>query len=359
MFKNKKIVLLHLLYWLLVLFDVLFISNWLAQQSKSYLFSDNPLGVHPLIYHMMSHFPDVLLSAGFFYLHLLVLIPYFFRRKKYLLYTLVALASIVFLYLPIRYAIEEWYYKWIGGTGLDFTNKLYWITDCASYILRHCFIAVAYYLTWRWAINEKEKAERGKEQLSTELSFLKNQLNPHFLFNTLSNIHSLAYTQSKETPAAVMKLSEMMRYMLYDSNEPEVFLEEELSYLDGFIELQKLRSDRPVHLLVNFNRDCERRKIAPLLLIPFVENIFKHGHLYDPDNPAKIALNCTAGGLVFHAFNLKSTANRDRTSGIGIKNIRRRLELIYPGNHQLKISDTAHFFEIELIISFSHAPIFV
>jgi len=347
-----------LAYWLLVLFDVLFISNWLAQRSETYLFNDNPIGVHPLIYHTMSHLPDVLLSAGFFYLHLLVLIPYFFTRKKYILYALVAILGIVFLYLPVRYAIEEWYYKWIGGTGLDFTNKLYWITDCTAYIVRHCFIAVAYYLTWRWAMSEKEKVEIGKEQLSTELSFLKSQLNPHFLFNTLSNIHSLAYTRSEETPAAVMKLSEMMRYMLYDSNEPDVFLEEELSYLENFIELQKIRSDKPVNLQVRLNRDCERKKIAPLLLIPFVENIFKHGHLYDPDNPAKIALNCTAAGLVFHTFNVKSTTNGDRSGGIGIKNIRRRLELTYPGNHQLKINDTEHYFETELIISFTHAPIF-
>lgn len=358
MLTNKKIVLLHILYWLLVLFDVLFISNWLAQQNQSYLFSGNKLNVHPLLYHAITHVPDVLLTAGFFYLHLLWLVPLFFSRKKYVAYVIATALSIGLIYLPLRYGIEEWFFKAIGGTGLAFTNKLYWVTDTSAYIIRYCFIAVAYYLTWRWAMNEKEKEQLKTEKLTTELSFLKNQLNPHFLFNTLSNIHSLAYTQSSETPAAILKLSDMMRYMLYDSNATEVSLEEEIGYLQNFIGLQKMRTEKPMYVDTSFKVTEQGTKIAPLLLIPFVENIFKHGNLHDPERPATVALSCNATGLVFHTKNAKTTANKDASSGIGMANMKRRLHLLYAGHHQLRITDERDIFETELIISFNNAATF-
>jgi two-component system LytT family sensor kinase len=358
MLKNKNIILLHAFFWLLVLFDVLFVSNWLAQQNQSYLFAGNKLNVHPVLYHVITHAPDVLLTAGFFYLHLLWLVPWFFKQKRYIAYAIATVLSIALLYLPLRYGIEEWFFKSIGGTGLDFTNKLFWITDSIAYIFRYCFIAVAYYLTWRWAMNEKEKEQLKTEKLTTELSFLKNQLNPHFLFNTLSNIHSLAYTQSKETPAAILKLSDMMRYMLYDSNETEVSLDDEIEYLQNFMEFQKMRTEKPVYVEVSFNIIETGKKIAPLLLIPFVENIFKHGNLHDPDRPATISLNCTAAGLVFHTRNAKSLGNKDNSSGIGIANMKRRLDLLYAGHHQLSITGEKDIFETELTISFNHVPIF-
>ena len=274
------------------------------------------------------------------------------------MYALATVLSIVLVYLPLRYCIEEWFYKAIGGTGLEFTNKLYWITDSSAYAFRHCFIAVAYYLTWRWATDEKEKAQLKTENLTTELSFLKNQLNPHFLFNTLSNIHSLAYTQSKETPAVILKLSDMMRYMLYDSNANEVSLGDEIGYLENFIDLQKMRMERPVYVDASFNTDGTSKKIAPLLLIPFVENIFKHGNLHDPEWPATVSLNCTAAVLVFHTKNIKASGNKDHSSGIGITNLKRRLDLLYAGHYQLRITDGKDIFESELIISFNHVAIF-
>src|SRR5687767_4927864 len=105
MLKNKKIILLHFLYWLLLLVDVLFISNWLAQQNQPYLFSGNKLNVHPLLYHAITHVPDVVLIAGFFYLHLLWLVPWFFKRRRYIVYSLATVLSIVLVYLPLRYCI--------------------------------------------------------------------------------------------------------------------------------------------------------------------------------------------------------------------------------------------------------------
>ncbi len=354
MFRNRKMIWLHVLYWLLALVDFMFISNWFAQQGGSVYYENNGLGVHPMLYHFISHFPTILLTAFFFYLHLLFVIPHFFERKRYVQYVLAVIVTIAGLYLPLRYLIEEYFYKWIGGSGLSATSMTYWITDSSTYILRYCFVAVAYYLTWRWLTNEKENQELRSAKLATELAFLKSQLNPHFLFNTLSNIHSLAYTGSAQTAPAVLKLSDMMRYMLYDSDAAEVDLEEELNYLRNYVALQQMRSGTGATIELQITGNTAAYRLAPLLLVPFVENIFKHGDL-GAGQTAMIMIDSQPQKLSFYAKNKVAGHDAGVASGIGIGNTRKRLALLYPHRHLLDIRQKEDIYEVRLVITFPYA----
>lgn len=344
---KKKIIFFHVLFWLLTLVDYTFISNWFAQQGSTEPVN-NSLGLSYTAFQLVKRLPLLLLHVLFCYANLLLLVPYFFRRKRYLTYTAVLLVITVLLYLPIRYGIEHHFYRWLGGTGLMYTDKLFWMSDSSLYVFRLYFYGIAYYLTWQWFRSEKEKEELKSQNLTTELSFLKSQINPHFLLNTLSNLYSLAYKRSEKTADAIMKLSEMMRYMLHESNKPQVSVSEEIRYLYNYIELQKLRTHKACCISLSINEAHEGQTIAPLLLIPFVENVFKHGDIHDPEHPVVIQLEIGPAGLCFKVKNKIRQQQKDETSGIGLQNIERRLQLIYPGQHQLEIHKSEAFHEVHL-----------
>jgi LytS/YehU family sensor histidine kinase len=202
-----------------------------------------------------------------------------------------------------------------------------------------------------WFLNEKVKSNLENENLIAELAFLKSQINPHFLFNSLNNIYSLAYQKSEKTPEAILKLSEIMRYMLYESNEDKVELSNEIRYLENYIELQKLRFKDNIYIKFEINGDLLGLMITPLVLISFVENAFKHGIATDSENPISISLNLSDGKLLFHVSNIKSSMNKDITGGIGLQNVQRRLSLIYKDRYRLQIDDTNDIYNCELYLN--------
>ena len=175
------------------------------------------------------------------------------------------------------------------------------------------------------------------EKMSMELAYLKAQLNPHFLFNTMNNLYGLSLTEPARAPDAILRLGEMMRYMLYESNETFVMVSQEIDYLNGFIELETLRY--PGEIFVDFilEGDVNGKRMAPLLLIAFVENSFKHGQLNSPETPITIRLSIADERLHFGISNTIATHQRDQTGGVGLKNVERRLALLYPGKHQMRI----------------------
>ncbi len=188
------------------------------------------------------------------------------------------------------------------------------------------------------------------EKLNAELAFLRSQINPHFLFNSLNNIYSLAYRKSDKTPEAVLKLSEIMRYMLYESNEEWVLLEEEINYLKNYIELQKLRFKEKVYVDLRVDIEGEGHVIMPLLLISFLENAFKHGVSTDVEKPIRIDISVQKGRLHFKAENAKNQQNKDDTKGVGLANLKRRLQLGYPDRHTINIVETENYYSSELFI---------
>jgi LytS/YehU family sensor histidine kinase len=185
----------------------------------------------------------------------------------------------------------------------------------------------------------------------SELSFLKAQINPHFLFNTLNSIYSLAIQRSDATPDAVVKLSGMMRYVLQDAQYETVSLQSEVNYIKDYIELQKLRLDKSVKLIFTQEGDLTGKKIAPLILISFIENAFKYGVNSEEDSEIVIRIKSEKEFSLFVKNNkVRSYSSDEPNTGLGIKNTRKRLELLYPGLHTLEISDNEKEFSVNLVI---------
>jgi LytS/YehU family sensor histidine kinase len=210
------------------------------------------------------------------------------------------------------------------------------------------FLSAVLKFTLDWFLNERKQRDLETQRLSAELAFLKSQINPHFLFNSLNSIYSLAYQRSETTPDAILKLSEIMRYMLYESNDNKVDLEKELQYLQSYIDLQKIRFGNKAYIDFKVQGKVENQQIAPLLLIAFIENAFKHGVANNPLTPIRLLIDVDTSHLHFYMQNKKHMNNRDTLGGIGLNNVQRRLNLLYPGKYNLVVNDELDTYTVEL-----------
>lgn len=222
-----------------------------------------------------------------------------------------------------------------------------------------CGVALAIKLI-RQNLRAKEvEQEMTKKRLETELRFLKAQTNPHFLFNTLNNIYGLARKKSDDTAEVVMKLSKLLRFMLYETNKPYIPIEDELRVMEDYIELEKIRYNQRLKIEFSTTIDNQHEPIAPLILLPFVENAFKHG-AGETINESYISIKVQLqkGNLYFSVENSKSEDNQSEiTEKIGLSNVRRQLELMYP-EHRLTIENHTSTFTIVLELNLnSHAKI--
>ena len=210
------------------------------------------------------------------------------------------------------------------------------------------FLSAVLKFTGDWFLNERKQRDLENQRLSAELAFLKSQINPHFLFNSLNSIYSLAYQRSETTPDAILKLSEIMRYMLYESNDNKVDLEKELQYLQSYIDLQKIRFGNKAYIDFKVQGNIGNQQIAPLLLIAFIENAFKHGVANNPLTPIRLLIDVDDAHLHFYMQNKKHMNNRDTLGGIGLNNVQRRLNLLYPGKYNLVVNDEMDTYTVEL-----------
>jgi sensor histidine kinase YesM len=204
----------------------------------------------------------------------------------------------------------------------------------------------------RWLKTEETRKETESEKLNTELSFLKSQINPHFFFNTLNNIYSLAIVRSEKTAPAVMKLSYIMRYILTETTQDYVPLQNEVDFIHNYIELQQVRLTEKTHVSFESIGEIENKLIAPLLFIPFVENAFKYGISTKHDSSIEINLAVINNKIEFKVKNfiVASESSMLENTGIGINNVKRRLELMYPGKHTLdyKAKDNYYYVHLEI-----------
>ncbi|HMQ63554.1 MAG TPA: histidine kinase [Flavilitoribacter sp.] len=215
-------------------------------------------------------------------------------------------------------------------------------------------LSAAYVLGKNHAEGEKLKSRLRQENLESELNYLKAQVHPHFLFNTLNNIYAMAeQEESRETAEGIARLSGLLRYVLYDCKAEQVLLEKEVDFLGNVIQLQRLRlaDDDDIAIAFNMNGDYRGRRIAPLLLMPFVENAFKHGIDLKRSSFIRIDLEVQGDGLRFRVANSSFNGQEPgKTPGIGLQNVRRRLELLYPGRHQLEVTERDRIFTVNLQI---------
>lgn len=336
MLKNKA-VLIHSLVWL-VLLTVLFLINVREHPAHAVILI--------LLYGA--------LNVTIFYIHYFVVNPLLISTGRYwraLGYmTIVLVVSIV-----VKYGIALYYddvilqYRDSDGQRQILTSVQYTTAALISGLFFMLLSTAVYVISSNFKTREDRKSLE-TEKLNAELAFLRSQINPHFLFNSLNNIYSLAYKKSEKTPEAILKLSEIMRYMLYESNEDLVLLEEEINYLENYIELQKLRFKEKVYVDLHVDIDEEGLRIMPLLLISFLENAFKHGVSTDELKPIRIDIGVQKRRLHFKAENAKNQVNKDQTRGVGLTNLKRRLQLGYPDRHTINIVESEHYYTSELFI---------
>ncbi|HRI19545.1 MAG TPA: sensor histidine kinase [Panacibacter sp.] len=222
--------------------------------------------------------------------------------------------------------------------------------NTALFITQHLFIflAVAFFSLILRISNRWKQAE--KEKLNAELFYLRAQINPHFLFNTLNSIYSLAIEKADNTAVAVVKLSQMMRYVLNETDKDFVLLEKEITYVSSYVELQRIRFGNTIPLSFTVTGNTAGKKIAPLILIPFIENAFKHGVNAEENQDIKITITIKEKELQLHVINNKVHAQNfeEEKSGLGIENTKERLRLLYPEAYNLAIDDKEKYFSVLL-----------
>lgn len=286
-------------------------------------------------------------NIGLFYLNYLYLIPRFLDKKRYKEYTL-ALALAIIVFALGKYGLANIFKSvLLVEHGKQTTFGIFILGSSLTNIF-YLFLSVALKFAVDWFLNERIQRDLENQRLSAELAFLKSQINPHFLFNSLNSIYSLAYQKSDTTPEAILKLSEIMRYMLYESNDNKVDLAKELQYLQNYIDLQKIRFGNKAFVDFKITGEVGNQKIVPLLLIAFIENAFKHGVANDPSSPICLRINLDGTHLHFFMENKKHMMNRDTEGGIGLNNVKRRLDLLYSGKYKLTIQDEATTYTCEL-----------
>jgi two-component system, LytTR family, sensor kinase len=348
---------------------VIHIAAWLCFLLLPLLFYPRPKEVD--LSFFQEHFSTTyfLITNGFliafYYLNTYAFIPRLFDQKKFLGYAALILALLIFFcVLPrIYHGIFPNASPFNGaqsgrpGTapGHPLPPRVRPIISAANLAV---FLMVFVFSTGirvinQWLRSEQRNKEIANEKLKAELSFLKAQINPHFLFNTLNNIYALASAQSEQTAAAIMKLSSIMRYVLTEARNDLVPLEKEILFTSHYIELQKMRlTDKTI---VDFSVRGEPlgHQIAPLLLLPFVENAFKYGISTRERSPINILLEIQKDSLNFKICNQKHLNTLLRVSdntGIGISNTKRRLDLFYEDRYSLEIHDKANEFSVHLKI---------
>lgn len=330
--KIEKFIYLHIFFWVIYLIG-------------SVVLPGIAFGVSSVILDITFF----VASFACFYVNYFLVVPTFFHADK-IYRSVFAFFISVSCFVGIRYSIEQWLFPAIFNIRnypAD-TNIFYYFFDNVFYSSTTIFISTAFWF-FKYFINaEKEKSELTEAKKTAELQTLKTQINPHFIFNSLNNIYALVYQNSEKALPAIEQLGQLLRYTTKDLENDFITLDKEIGYLDSLIELEKLRIKNPELLSVEKKLNDPELKISPMILVPFVENAFKHGDFRNKGFEMKISDENKI--LHFYLFNFKSEKMKDEISGIGIENVKKRLEILYPKKYELKITETEIDFTVDLKI---------
>ena len=346
----------HVLYWVFI------VGVWsgligMAQHSWA-----------PLVNSLCYLFPQIFATYALIYYQL----PHLLFKKKYLLFILSLIGS-AYVSTVLARILKVYVYEPVLGIELPQESLgaifIEWIPLVTQYLPMVFFIVV--FTTILKLSKDHFEAKQQMEQLlkekaTAELNFLKAQIHPHFLFNTLNNLYTLTLLQSELAPDIVRKLSDLLEYMFYRCDAPYIPLQQEITLLQNYIDLELLRYGDRLELEFQYEVEDEKSPIAPLILLSLVENAFKHGASGDPGKPTiHIHLKSTVDQLFFRVFNTKppqvSTDMQHYRKGIGVSNIQRQLELMYPEQYLMEVHDTPLSYEVTLELSCAsvQSPVFV
>ncbi|HEY0680506.1 MAG TPA: histidine kinase [Chitinophagaceae bacterium] len=332
-------ILQHLAFWVLAYFIFLHIFKT-SQQAEQI---DH---IYTLLFHL-TLLPSV-------YLNLEWLLPRFAKKGTWILYALL-LTLLIIILSWINY---QFFQNWSTMLLPDYFFISYFtFTEVVFFFIVYTALATLIKLSKSWfSVNELERRllQTEKEKVQIELKALRAQINPHFFFNTLNSIYSMALEKDDRLPTTVLQLSDLMRYFLYESRGELVPLEKEIIVLKDFISLQKLRSHQTLETSTDIQVNSDGLKIAPLLLITFVENAFKHGAKGNTGKTyVHLSLKTESDTLNFRLENNLGAADATMETdqkGVGLENVKRRLELLYPGKYKLETGEQGNSFVVQLYL---------
>ncbi|NEW80161.1 MAG: histidine kinase [Gelidibacter sp.] len=342
--KRTKIIVLHILFWIGVWFFFLYFFSYSSNNTVyGTWFSSFLLPITMVTTYFVVYF----------------LIPKYLLTKKYKYFLLYSLYTLIISADFISLAIV-FYYLFLSNLNvgeMPFMSRnfvfvlviVYLVVGLVSFIslLNHNFKTISKNKELQNKILETQLQIKNQE-----LQYLKKQIHPHFLFNTLNTIYGFALKQSKDTPEIILKLSNLLDYILYQVNKPKVSLNEEVLHIKEYIELEKIRFQDTLKVSFKSDTISEEIQVAPMLLIPFVENAFKHGNLIDGFLTVEIAITFLNDNFNFSIKNTVLNADENQhESGIGLENIQKRLNLLYKDNHQLNIEKRDNWFCVNLMIN--------
>ncbi|HVV54290.1 MAG TPA: histidine kinase [Mucilaginibacter sp.] len=334
--KTNKIIY-HIAFWLLAYFF------WI------YIFRNNTL----VITHTITiQFCYLVFIAANYYFNSFFAIPRLLNQKKYLSFFTAFLGAVVltsWLRVPVSYLVRKYLFG-IQEANYDIMNVFF---ESFINIFFWAFFLIAAKLTIDRIRSQVYIEQIEKEKAANELNFLRAQFNPHFLFNSINSIYAHIDKSNKEARNMLLTFSEMLRYQLYDCNVERIAIERELNYIRNYISIQKSRIDERIKVCFNAENIDHSILVPPMILITFIENAFKYVGLDEcRENRIEIKLQYDMGNLFFTACNTKDmfTDRSQKSSGLGIANTRRRLELLYPGKHLLETKETENDYTASLII---------
>ena len=327
---SKNRIFQHILFWCL---SFLILTNLFKVSAE--------VKQIDLVYTAIFHVPIFLIV----YLNLKLLFPVLLEKRKYILYCISVLALI---------ALGSGFYIILFNSWIDYIFSGYYFIayygffDISLYFVIYIFTTSLLRLARGWF----QLQEIEKEKTLAELKALKSQVNPHFLFNSLNSIYSLARKNPTQVPEKIIQLSDLMRHIIYDSDVDFIPLSKEVEMVRNYIELQNLRTSENEKIRFELIGEIEGKKVAPLIFLPFVENSFKHGLKSGAENAfVKIKLEVSGNNLNFEIENSKGQPiepENSKYNGIGIENVKKRLDLIYPGTYSLEIADSEKTYKVML-----------
>ncbi len=335
---SNKVVSTHILFWLLI---------FLYYMSSNWNFFDDKIALTE------RYLIKIILQIILTYVILLIFVPYFLNKNKRILFTLITLGWIYFHYVFYT-AIRYYYYdpKYLGpAPKFDLSQRFFdlsfFLNELSWFILPAVIL-----ITIKYYRDQKEVIILREQKKTTELNLLKNQLNPHFLFNTLNNLYTLALKKSDQTPEVIAKLSSILDYMLYHCNDKFVALADEITLINNYLELEKIRYGK--RLEVDFDYKMSKGiKIAPLILLTFVENAFKHGVKEEIKTATlNITLQASEEEILFKVYNSKPLHKQyndiNKSPSIGLQNIQQQLDILYPKNYTLTVNEKKESYSVIL-----------
>jgi len=325
----------HGLFWI-VMFAIMFFGGDLKHEEGLWATVTNEL-------------IGMVFYATLVYLNLLYLIPNYLARHAFIYLGLVIAVCAVAMPFEVMVFYLK-YSDWPAHRAVIVQNQLQFFVANVLVVMLSTVLRVI----MDWWRYQNEKQVLLTQTMQSELRFLKSQINPHFLFNTLNNLYALTLKKSDKAPDIVLKLSEIMRYMLYECNERRVLLTKEIQYIHNYLDLERLRQPKEADIRFTTEGIISEQMVAPLLFVPFLENSFKHGlnHHVTGGGFVRLHLSVSGNDLAFFIENSKAEAvpslNHPRSGGIGLVNLQSRLDILYPDNHSLEVLDEPHRYAVTL-----------